>query len=384
MNLTSFSFPTRTRYGAGALSELPSALLQLSIRRPLVVTDSGFAGTAAFSSLIAVLGRENRGKTFFVYDGVHPNPVETDVRESAACLVENSCDGVIAIGGGSPLDVGKAARLLARRPGFDLARFYEEPDWSGLLPCIAIPTTAGTGSEVGRSSVITLDATQRKAVLFHPELLARLVILDPELTVGLPPKLTAATGVDALTHCIESFTCPSFHPMCDGIALEGIRLIAEALPKAYRDGTNLEARGHMLVAASMGAVAFQKDLGVVHSLAHPLSSICGMHHGLANALCLTASLRLCSARKPGLYRRVGQAVGLDLAAVPDSEADLRTIEFLEQFLTELGLNQKLSQHGVTPAHLDALVVQAWEDPCHRSNAVPVTVDDLRALYLAVL
>lgn len=384
MSLTAFSFPTRTLYGAGALAELPSALVKLGVRRPLVVTDGGLVKTDAFAQLAAVLGVGDQGRTWFVFDGVHPNPVEEDVRQAAAALRDHQCDGVIAIGGGSPLDAGKAARLLARRPGYDLSKFYEESDWSGLLPLVAIPTTAGTGSEVGRSSVITLDATHRKAVLFNPEMLAKLVVLDPSLTVGLPPHLTAATGADALTHCIESFTCPSFHPMCDGIALEGARLIFDALPKAYRDGKDLTARGHMLVAAAMGAVAFQKDLGVVHSLAHPLSSICGMHHGLANALCLVASMRLCSARRPGLYRRVGQAAGLEVIQLSDAEADRVTIAFVESFLAGLGLNKKLSQFGVKPEHLDALVTQAWEDPCHQTNAVPVTVADLRALYLEVL
>jgi alcohol dehydrogenase class IV len=384
MSLTSFSFPTRTLYGAGALSELPAALAKLGVRRPLVVTDGGLVKTPAFAQLAAVLGTAEQGRSWFVYDGVHPNPIEEDVRQAAAALRDHQCDGVIAIGGGSPLDAGKAARLLVRRPGYDLAKFYDESDWSGLLPLVAIPTTAGTGSEVGRSSVITLDATHRKAVLFHPEMLAKLVLLDPALTVGLPPHLTAATGADALTHCIESFTCPSFHPMCDGIALEGIRLIFDALPKAYRNGQDLEARGHMLVAAAMGAVAFQKDLGVVHSLAHPLSSICGMHHGLANALCLVASMRFCSARRPGLYRRVGQAAGLEVVSLSDAEADRVTIAFVESFLKDLGLDKKLSQCGVKPEHLDALVAQAWDDPCHRTNAVPVTATDLRALYLAVL
>ena len=384
MSLTAFSFPTRTVYGAGALNELPSALAKLGVRRPLVVTDGGLVKTDAFKQLAAVLGADQQGKTWFVFDGVHPNPIEEDVRQAGAALRDHQCDGVIAIGGGSPLDAGKAARLLARRPGFDLAKFYDESDWSGLLPLVAIPTTAGTGSEVGRSSVITLDATHRKAVLFHPEMLAKLVLLDPALTVGLPPHLTAATGADALTHCIESFTCPAFHPMCDGIALEGVRLIFEALPKAYRNGQDLEARGHMLVAAAMGAVAFQKDLGVVHSLAHPLSSICGMHHGLANALCLVASMRFCSASRPGLYRRVGQAACLEVTRLSDAEADRVTIDFVQSFLAGLGLDKKLSQHGVRPEHLDALVAQAWEDPCHRTNAVPVTAEDLRSLYLAVL
>ena len=315
---------------------------------------------------------------------MHPNPIESDVRESAALFRERKCDGVIAIGGGSPLDAGKAARALAKRPGFELAKFYDEPDWSGLAPFVAIPTTAGTGSEVGRSSVITLDATKRKAVIFHPELLAKFVILDPELTVGLPPKLTAATGADALTHCIESYTCPTFHPMCDGVALEGIRLIIDALPRAYKNGGDIDARGKMLVAAAMGAVAFQKDLGVVHSMAHPLSTICGMHHGLANALCLVAGMKFCAARKPGLYRRVGIACGLDVMKHTDDDADQRAIGFITDFLAGLGLNTKLREHGVKPDHLDALVAQAVEDPCHRTNAVPVARADFRELYREVL
>ena len=384
MNFTTFSFPTTTLFGAGAVAALPQRAEKLGMRRPLVVTDSGVVGTEAFLSLAKALGLERKGKEWFVYSGVHPNPVEQDVREAAQCYRDQGCDGVIALGGGSPLDVGKAARLLVKRPGFDFAKFYDEPDWSGLAPCIAIPTTAGTGSEVGRSSVITLDATHRKAVLFHPELLAKLVILDPQLTVGLPAKLTAATGADALTHCIESFTCPQFHPMCDGIALEGIRLIVEALPRAVAKGDDLEARGHMLVAAAMGAVAFQKDLGVVHSLAHPLSTICGMHHGLANALCLVAGMKFCAARKSGIYRRVGLACRLEVLKCSAAEADQQTIAFLAKFLAKLNLNTRLGDHGVKREQLEALVAQAVDDPCHKTNVVPVTADDFRNLYLEVL
>jgi alcohol dehydrogenase class IV len=384
MSAAVFSFPTPTLFGAGALSELPERLRRLPVERPLVVTDGGLVGTQTFESLARVLGETTRDQAWFLYSGVHANPVENDVREAAAHYRQAGCDGVIALGGGSPLDVGKAARLLVKRPEYQLERFYDEPDWSGLAPFVAIPTTAGTGSEVGRSSVITLEATKRKAVLFHPELLAKLVILDPELTVGLPPKLTAATGADALTHCIESFTCPAFHPMCDGIALEGIHLIIEALPRAYHHGADVDARGKMLVAAAMGAVAFQKDLGVVHSLAHPLSTICGMHHGQANALCLVAGMKFCAARRPGLYRRVGIACGLDLNRVKDEEADPATIEFISRFLADLGLQRRLREHGVTEGHLDALVAQAFDDPCHKTNAVPVTRADLRQLYLEVL
>ena len=383
-SLTNFSFPTPTLFGAGALKELPGRLVKLGVRRPLVVTDGGLVNTDAFRSLTATLGAAGQGKDWFLYAGVHPNPIESDVIEPAALFRDRQCDGVVAIGGGSPLDAGKAARLLVKRPGFKLMKFYEETDWSGLAPLVAIPTTAGTGSEVGRSSVITLDATKRKTVLFHPELLAKLVILDPELTRGLPPKLTAATGADALTHCIESFTCPQFHPLCDGIALEGIHLIIDALPRAVRNGGDLDARGRMLVAAAMGAVAFQKDLGVVHSLAHPLSTICGMHHGLANALCLVAGMNFCATRKPGLYRRVGIACGLEVMKCSDLEADGRTITFVAEFLAALGLNTPLREHGVKAEQIESLVAQAVIDPCHKTNAVPVVAEDFRNLYLAVL
>ena len=384
MNLTTYSFPTPTVFGVGAVGELVSRLPRLGLRRPLVVTDAGLVTTDAFAQLAKVMGEAGEGKAWFVYSGVHPNPVEDDVREAADAYRHHNCDGVIAIGGGSPLDVGKATRLLVKKPGLDFARFYEETDWSGLVPFVAIPTTAGTGSEVGRSSVVTLKSTHRKAVLFHPELLAKLVILDPQLTVGLPPHLTAATGADALTHCIESFTCPVFHPMCDGIALEGIRLIVEALPRAYREGTDLDARGRMLAAAAMGAVAFQKDLGLVHSLAHPLSTICGMHHGLANALCLPAGMKFCASRKPGIYRRVGIACGIDVMRGSEPEADQLTIRFITDFLARLGLNSRLRDHGVKPEHIDALVSQAVDDPCHKTNVVPVQAQDFVDLYLQLL
>ncbi len=382
--ISSFSFPTPTLYGPGALSELKARLPGLGIQKPLVVTDPGLTSTEAYQLLRAELGQSSQGSDWHLFSGVHPNPIERDVTEGADAFRKGGCDGVIAFGGGSALDVGKAVRLLVKRPDLDMAKFNYQDDWSGLAPCVCIPTTAGTGSEVGRSSVITIERTNRKAVLFHPKLLAGLVILDAALTRGLPPKLTAATGADALTHCIESYTCPAFHPMCDGIALEGIHLIVDALPRAYRDGNDLDARGRMLVAAAMGAVAFQKDLGVVHSLAHPLSTICGMHHGLANALCLVAGMRFCAERKPGLYRRVGMACGVDVLRCDAKEADERTIQFIGVFLAGLGLNTKLRDHGVKPEQLDALVAQAVDDPCHKTNAVPVTREDFRALYQSVI
>lgn len=380
MTLSTFSFPTVTVFGPGAIAELPQRLKNMGLERPLVVTDPGLLRTEAFSILETTLGKSGRGSIWRVFSQVHPNPIEQDVVNGAEAYRSGGCDSVIAFGGGSALDAGKAIRLLVKRPKADLSQFDWREDWYGLAPCICIPTTAGTGSEVGRSSVIILEKTKKKSVLFHPGLLANLVLLDPELTRGLPPKLTAATGADALTHCIESFTSPVFHPLCDGIALEGVHIIVEALPRAYRDGNDIDARGKMLVAAAMGAVAFQKDLGATHSLAHPLSTICGMHHGLANALCLPYVMELNAKRKPGLYRRIGIAAGLDVMTVPDSEADTRTIDFIRDFLTGLGIRPGLRNYDVTDAHIEMMVPQAYADACHQTNPVPVTEADLRGLY----
>ena len=367
MNTATFSFPTTIRFGVGAIRGIPGELERLGITRPLIVTDPGVVETDAFGALQSALA--GRGSLF---SEVHPNPVEEDVEAASREFINRACNGIIAFGGGSALDVGKAVRLRVRRPEQTLREFDFELDWSGLPACIAIPTTAGTGSEVGRSSVIIVDG--RKEVFFHPSLLPNVVILDPELTRGLPAKLTAATGADALTHCIESFTSPTFHPFCDGIALEGIRLTSEALPRAVRDGTDLQARGTMQIAAAMGGVAFQKDLGAAHSLAHPLSSVCGLHHGLANALCLPHVMEFNAERKPGLYRRVG--IALDMNQTDDDA----TIDAVRTLLANIGLGDGLRAHGVNESHFEKLVAQATADTCHRTNPVPVTTADLQELY----
>jgi alcohol dehydrogenase class IV len=363
----SFSFPTAVLFGPGALAELPQRLAAMGVSRPLVVTDKGLVGTAAFDRLQAV-----SGGGWAVFSGVTPNPVEDDVEKAADAFRRGRCDSVVAVGGGSALDVGKVVRIRVAWPDVSLRQFRPPVNPAALPPCVTIPTTAGTGSEIGRSSVIVLDG--KKAVVFHPALLARLAILDPELTVGLPPKLTAATGADALTHCVESFTSPEFHPMCDGIALEGLRLVADALPRAVKNGADVDARGKMLVAAMMGGVAFQKDLGAAHSLSHPLSSICGLHHGTANALTLPAVMDFNARRKPGLYRRVGEAMGIPAAG------DAQAIEAVRTLLRDVGLPEGLRAHGVRESQLDPLADQAFADPCHRTNPVPVTRDDLFRLY----
>jgi len=369
---STFSFPTTTVFEIGARRELPAALGKLGSSRPLIVTDAALAKTGAFRLLLEALG----GISSAVFAEVRPNPEGADVEGAFQAYREGKCDSVIGFGGGSAIDVAKAVRLRIKRPERSLEQFDYNDDWSGLVPFIAIPTTAGTGSEVGRSSVIIMN--HRKHVIFHPALLASLVILDPEFTRELPAKLTAATGADALTHCIESFTSPVFHPLCDGIALEGIHLIAGSLARAVENGADLEARGLMQVAAAMGAIAFQKDLGATHSLAHPLSSLCGLHHGLANALCLPFVMDLNAERKPGVYRRVGIAFGLS------EPTDGATIAAVRALFQRIGLAPGLRAHRVDESKLDALADQAFEDGCHRTNPVPVTRDDLRWLYQTAL
>jgi alcohol dehydrogenase class IV len=383
-SVAGFSFPTATIFGAGAIAELPTRLKQMGAKRPLVVTDPGLLQTHAFGTLKSTLGSQELGRTWDLFHGVHTNPIEQDVVDAANAFREAGCDSVVAFGGGSALDVGKACRLLIKRPELRLSKFNFNDDWSGLARCVCVPTTAGTGSEVGRSSVITLTGTQRRSVIFLPRLLAKLVILDPQLTVDLPPHLTAATGMDAFTHCVESFTAPVFQPLCDGIALEGIHYIVEALPKAVKNGKDIEARGKMLVAAAMGGIAFQKDLGATHSLAHPLSALCAMHHGTANAICLPHVMQFNSKRKPGLYRRVGAACGLDMTRAPAEEADQKTIDFVKRFLVQIGITRGLRAHGVQESQLDALSAEAFTDTCHLTNPVPVNRDDLKALYQAAL
>ena len=379
MDTTSFNFPTDTRVGPGVISQLNETLLALGIQRPLVVTDSGLLATDAFKKLGGALLPGEPDRDWFLHSDVQPNPTEANTRGAAELALAKGCDGVIGLGGGSALDAAKVCRILIKQPQLKLADYDWEADWSGLLPFIAVPTTAGTGSEVGRSGVVTPDGAGSKGMFFHPELLAKCVFLDPELTTGLPPGLTAATGLDALTHCIESYTSPVFQPLCDGIAL-----IVRALPAAITDGSDIDARGHMLVAAAMGGVAFQKDLGATHSLAHPLSAICGVHHGTANAICLPHVMRFNAHRKPGVYRRIGLASGLDIVSCSDTEADEQTVQFIDDFIQRCGMPPSLEDVGVEEQNIEALADQAWVDPCHQTNPVSVTREDLKELFLKAL
>lgn len=282
-----FNFPTDYRIGAGRVSELPQACQKMGIQRPLVITDPGLASLDWFSEILATL--RNREIDFRVFSEIDANPSSVHVETGLAACASHQADGCILIGGGSAMDTGKCIALLADNPGSildyeDIGDNWKRADAARILPTIAVPTTAGTGSDVGRAAVILDPLDHRKKIIFHPQLMPDLVIADPELTHGLPPRLTAATGMDALAHCFEAYCAPAYHPMADGIALEGMRLIHDNLVTAFEDGSDTAARTHLLMAASMGATAFQKGLGLIHALSHPIGGVTGLHHGTANAI----------------------------------------------------------------------------------------------------
>ncbi len=282
-----WNYPTAVRFGAGRISELAEACLASGIKKPLFVTDPGLAKMPIVAAALKVL--TDAGMKPGLFHDVQPNPVAANVEAGVAVLRKGKHDGVVAFGGGSALDAGKVIAFMAgqTRPMWD---FEDVDDWwtradpKGIFPIVAVPTTAGTGSEVGRAGVITNEETHTKKVIFHPKMMPAIVIADPALTVGMPPFITAGTGMDALAHCLEAYCAPGYHPMADGIAIEGMRLVFENLPKAYADGKDLTARAHMMSAAAMGATAFQKGLGAIHSLSHPIGSLYGTHHGMTNAV----------------------------------------------------------------------------------------------------
>jgi 4-hydroxybutyrate dehydrogenase len=372
-----WSFPTRVLFGAGAVREVGPEAKRLGATRALIVTDKGVVRAGLTSSIEESL-RAN-GVAPLVFDDVLGNPVEKNVHDGVAAFRESQADLVVAVGGGSPLDVGKLVRLGVKhtRPlvDYDDATGGDRFITSDVPPMIAIPTTAGTGSEVGRSGVVTLDVNHRKTVIFSPHLLANVAILDPEMTRSMPAFLTAATGFDALTHCLEAFVSRGDHPMADGIALEGIRLVAAHLERAVSHGEDLEARGGMLKAAMMGAVAFQKGLGACHSLAHPLSSECGLHHGLANALGLPAVVEFNEEFAASRLAQVATLLGGEPSARGCAEA-------LRGLRARLGLPEGLGKAGVAREKLDVLADLAFQDACHQSNPRTCSRDDLRRLYEA--
>ncbi len=376
-----FSFPTRVVFGPGRSRELP-ALVRDWGTQALVVTDEGLLSSGAAEPVFAAL-RESQ-LDYRVFDGVESNPSEENVMEGLRRF-QQDCDFLIAIGGGSVLDAAKAIRLLATHEG-PLAPYDDLKDGSerigpDLPPLVAIPTTAGTGSEVGRSTVITVGG--RKTVIFSPYLVPTIALCDPELTLGLPGRVTAGTGADALIHNLEAYLARGFHPLCDAIALDGMRRAMRWLAAAVHNGRNLEARTQMMIAAMMGAVAFQKGLGVVHSLAHPLSTIAGMHHGTANAVMLPHALRF---NREVIRHRIGavaHALAVPESHVPDETVE-RVADALAALFADIGLPKRLREAGVTRALLAPMAGLAIQDGCHLSNPRNVTRQDMLALYEAAL
>ncbi len=367
MSLTAFSFPTTIVFGSGAVERLPGELKKRSVRRPLLVTDAGIERTPVFHRVHQLVPEAA------VFSKVDPNPTEQNVLDGAAAYKQASCDGIIALGGGSPLDAAKAIRLLAAHAGA-LAEYDDLLDGSdrissNLPPYIAIATTSGTGSEVGRSAVITIKATNRKTVIFSPYLIPSIALADPELTLDLPPHITAGTGMDAFTHNVEAYLAKGYHPMCDAIALAGAKLVWDNLPAVMENPHNLEARSNMMMAAIMGAVAFQKGLGAVHSLAHPLSTECGMHHGTTNAILLPAVLEYNLAAAPDRIQHLAALFG-------GGDAAGRVRELNQK----VSIKPRLRDWGVAESILPALADKAVQDGCHQLNPRPCSREDLLNLY----
>jgi alcohol dehydrogenase class IV len=375
--LVTWSFPTKIVFGAGAVAGIADHAKSIGGNRALVVCDAGVVKVGIAEKVRALL--EAGGVAAAVFDKVDPNPVEKNVADGVAAYKAHGASCIVSVGGGSPLDAGKliALKVTHERP---LADYDDATDGyrfvtANVPPIVTVPTTAGTGSEVGRSGVVTLAATGRKTVIFSPHLMARVAVLDPELTKSMPARVTAATGFDALTHCLEAFCSLGDHPMADAIALGGLELCAAHLARAVEHGDDVAARGGMMKAAMMGAVAFQKGLGACHSLAHPLSSEKNLHHGLANAICLPAVVEFNeSAIHPKLDR---------LRAILDTSAKTCS-EALRALRKRVGLPEGLRSEGVTEADIPKLSEKAFEDACHRSNPKPTTRDDLAALYRASL
>lgn len=377
MSMVQWSFPTRIVFGAGAVSGVADVVKNIGAKRALVVCDPGVVKVGIAAKVKDAL--EKGGVAAAVFDKVDPNPVEKNIVDGVAAYKAHGADIIVSVGGGAPLDVGKliALKTTHERPlvDYDDATGGDQFITSNVPPIVTIPTTAGTGSEVGRSGVVTLAATGRKTVIFSPYLLAKTAILDPELTVSMPARVTAATGFDALTHCLEAYVSLGDHPMADGIALAGLELCAKYLARATKDGSDLEARGAMMKAAMMGAVAFQKGLGACHSLAHPLSSEKDMHHGLANALCLPA---VCDFNEQVARDKNDRVRRMFDEKAPSLSAALKSLR------ATLGLPDGLGKEGVTKADIAKLSAKAFEDACHRSNPRPVTQAELAALYEASL
>ena len=374
-----WSYPTAIRFGAGRISEIADACFVAGIKKPLLVTDRGLAGMEITQKTLNLLDDAGLGRAIFA--DVDPNPNEKNAAAGVAAYKAGNHDGVIAFGGGSGLDLGKVVAFLAgqSRPIWD---FEDIDDWwtransDVIAPIVAIPTTAGTGSEVGRASVITNSITQQKKIIFHPKFLPTVVICDPELTVGMPKFITAGTGLDAFAHCVEAYCSPHYHPMSQGMALEGIRLVKEYLPRAYSDATDLEARSHMMSAAAMGATAFQKGLGAIHALSHPIGAIYHTHHGTTNAVCMPAVLQF---NKPAIKDTLAEAA--NYLGIPGGFVGF--CKFVDELNDSLAIPKSLAGLGIENPDIDRIVSGALIDPSTGGNPIKMTEENTRKLIIEI-
>jgi alcohol dehydrogenase class IV len=379
MSLTAnWSYPTAIRFGAGRISEIAEACVAAGIAKPLLITDKGLAHLPITSQTLDLMDAAGLGRAIFAE--VDPNPTERNVEAGVKAYREGGHDGVIAFGGGSGLDLGKVVAFMAgqTRPLWDfedIGDWWTRADADAIAPIVAVPTTAGTGSEVGRASVITNSVTHEKKIIFHPKILPSVVICDPELTVGMPPMITAGTGMDAFAHCLEAYCSPHYHPMSQGMALEGMRLVKEYLPRAYVDGNDIEARAHMMSAAAMGATAFQKGLGAIHALSHPIGAVHHTHHGTTNAVVmqpvLTFNREAVEERLDMAARYLGIEGGFD-----------GFYAFVGDLNRQLGIPANLTELGVSDPDIDALVQSALRDPSVGGNPVAMTAENTEALLRA--
>jgi alcohol dehydrogenase len=376
----SWNYPTRVLFGPGRVSELGQACAQAGIKRPLLVTDSGLRDADITRRALDVL--DGSGLKVALFSDVKGNPTNANVQSGVAAYKQAEADGVVAFGGGSGLDVGKLVAFMVgqTRPVWDfedVGDWHTRADASKIAPIVAVPTTAGTGSEVGRAAVVTNEETHEKKIIFHPKMQPAIVISDPELTVGLPPKLTAWTGFDALAHCLEAFSAPGFHPMADGIAVNGARLIKIYLPRAVKDGSDIEARAHMLAAASMGAAAFQKGLGAIHSMSHPVGALYDTHHGLTNGVVMPYVL---VANRPAIEERFAAiARSFDIDGGFDG-----FIDWVLAFRESLFVPHSLGDLGVDDSRIDELAEKAERDPSTGGNPLPFKAADFARLFRAAI
>ncbi|MCW3055212.1 MAG: alcohol dehydrogenase [Chthonomonadales bacterium] len=373
----SWNYPTRILFGAGRIAELAEACRTVGIARPLLVTDTGLANLPMIHEALAA--NAAGGMPTGLFTNVQPNPVWRNVEEGLQAYRAGGHDGVIAFGGGSPLDVGKSIAFMVpqTRPIWDfedIGDWYTRANSEGIPPIIAVPTTAGTGSEVGRGTVITNEETHTKKIIFHPKMLPAIAILDPVLTVGMSPRMTAGTGMDALAHNLEALCAPGYHPLAEGVAIEGTRLIKEWLPTAVHEGTNLVARAQMLAAAAMGATAFQKGLGAVHALSHPAGALYDLHHGLTNAVFLPYVLTFNRSAISDKMTRLAAYLGL-----PDPSFDA-ILTWILELRREIGIPHTLRELGVGEEHLEKMAAMGEIDPPAAGNPVPVKAAELLTIY----